>query len=428
MEDAQHALPPSKKRVAGRQLSRDNPDLVDEEDAPEQEGGSFQRASDEVLATRRIVKVRRHQPPSATSSNPFAGICLVPPSIGSNVKPAETTTEAQAADEEEVSEEVDKKWDMEKETERDPKVIELNRKDENDKQSENKTDELEVESADNKEISGPVNEGTEAKESDKEAVGGEETENEAKKENGHENTAPGAAEASLSSFQQLSSNQNAFTGLSGTGFSNSSFSFGSIPKEGSAFGASSGSLFGMRSDEPSSYPLFSFGNSNNGSSSLFGATGTSNVTKIEGSSLQSMPEVPIETGEENEVAVFTADAVLFEFLGGGWKERGKGELKVNISTTGAESGRLVMRARGNYKLILNACLYTDMKLTNMDKRGITFACMNSTGEGKDGLSSFALKFRNGSMVEEFRAAVTAHKGKATMVLKTPENSPKASDD
>ncbi|KAF8389005.1 hypothetical protein HHK36_025690 [Tetracentron sinense] len=428
MGDAENALPPSKKRIAGRQLSRDNPGLDDEEDAPEQETGSFQRASDEVLAARKIVKVRRHQPSSASSSNPFAGIRLVPPT-GSSVNPAETTAEAQAADEKEFSEGVDRKPDADKETERGAEVIELNGKDVKVKQSENKTDELEVESAANKEKIDIVNEATKPEGSDeKEAIGGERTENETKKDSDHENTAPGVAAAPFSSFQQLSSSQNAFMGLTGTGFSSSSFSLGSIPKEGSEIGASTGSPFGMKNDKPSSYPSFSFGNSNNGSSFLFGATGALNLTKSEGSSLQSMPEVPTETGEENEEAAFTADAVLFEYLDGGWKERGKGELKVNVSTTGAERARLVMRARGNYRLILNACLYTDMKLTNMEKRGITFACMNSTSEGKDGLSTFALKFKDGSVVEEFRAAVTAHKGKKATVLKTPENSPKASDD
>ena len=69
-----------------------------------------------------------------------------------------------------------------------------------------------------------------------------------------------------------------------------------------------------------------------------------------------------------------------------------------------------------------------MKLTNTDRRGITFACINSTGENKDGLSTFALKFKDGSRVEEFHAAVTTHKAKTAKVVKTPENSPKAPDE
>ncbi|KAF8407020.1 hypothetical protein HHK36_006142 [Tetracentron sinense] len=421
MADAENALP-SKKRVAGRELSRDNPGLDDEEDAPEQESGTFQRASDEVLAVRRIVKVRRNQPPSDTSSNPFAGIQLVLPT-GSSAKPAEVTTGAQTTGETVVAEVVDGKGNVDEDIEKEPAMTEPIGKDEKDKLSENRIDEPESESTADKEKSEPVNEGTKPEGSDeREAAKGEEKEDEAKKDNAHEDTVQGAATAPFSSFQQLSSNQNAFIGLSGTGFSSSSFSFGSIPKEGSAFGPGSGSPFTLKNDKPS-FPSFSFGKSINGNSSLFGSAGASNVTKSEGSGLPSMQEVPVETGEENEEAVFTADAALFEYLDGGWKERGKGEAKVNISTMGAERARLVMRARGNYRLILNASLFPDMKLANMDKRGITFACMNSTGEGKDGLSTFALKFKDGSVVEEFRAAVTAHKGKKTTVLKTPENSP-----
>lgn len=243
-------------------------------------------------------------------------------------------------------------------------------------------------------------------------------ENWSEKEDGNENSEKGADAASLSSFRQLSSSQNAFTGLAGTGFSSSTFSFGSIPKDGSSLG----SLFGVKNNQPS-FPSVGFGLSSNGNSSLFGTAGASIGTKSEGSGFPSMQELPVETGEENEKVVFTADSVLFEFIDGGWKERGKGELKVNVSMAGTGKARLVMRARGNYRLILNASLYPDMKLTNMDKRGITFACMNSIGEGNDGLSTFALKFKDGSIVEEFHAAVLEHKGKTSAVLKTPENSP-----
>nr|AFK48798.1 unknown [Medicago truncatula] len=83
-----------------------------------------------------------------------------------------------------------------------------------------------------------------------------------------------------------------------------------------------------------------------------------------------------------------------------------------------------MRSKGNYRLILNARLYPEMKLTNMEKKGVTFACAT---EGKDRLSTFALKFKDGSIVEDFKTAITAHKGEASTIVKTPENSPKASD-
>ncbi|KAJ4959329.1 hypothetical protein NE237_026440 [Protea cynaroides] len=403
MGDSENTVPPSKKRVAGRELSRDNPGLDDEDESPEQETGSFKKASDEVLATRRMVKVRRHQPSAVASSNPFAAIRLVTPSTESSAKPVEVIPEAHLS-EQNVSG-IEKTSDLGTETEKGPGITEPKRE-QNDKQSENKTDEPKAEYDADKKKSDPVDEVSKPESGEaKEAV--DESEKEvAKEEIGQANAA-----SPVSSFQQLSSSQNAFTGLVGTGFSNSSFSFGSIPKDGPGvgFGSGSGYLFGLKNDKPSSYPSFSFGSSTNGSPSVLSTAGECSVTKGDGSG-SSMQEVPVETGEENEKAVFTADAVLFEYLDGGWKERGKGELKVNVSAAGTEKARLIMRAKGNLRLILNASLYPDMKLTNMDKRGITFACINSTGECKEGLSTFALKFKDGSIVEEFRGAVMAHRG------------------
>ena len=55
--------------------------------------------------------------------------------------------------------------------------------------------------------------------------------------------------------------------------------------------------------------------------------------------------------------------------------------------------------------------------------------MDSVHCGESWASTFALKFRDTSIREEFKAAVEMHKAKkASGTLKTPENSPKASDD
>lgn len=399
MGDTENTIPASKKRAAGRELSRDNPGLDDEEEVSGQETATFKRASEEVLANRRIVKVRRSQTsstPPAPSSNPFAAIRLIPPTdptpatnlqepgntpltaAADNLQESEKTAPTAAADLQEpgktAPEEAESPSSVNKETETEG-ASEV-RKPETDSESEPKKD---IEN---------------------------EPENDEKKDTS-ENDVTTPAPASVNSFQQLSSSQNAFTGLVGTGFSSSTFSFGSIPKT-----------------ESPTFPSFGFGT--NGNSSLFGTpSGTSD--KPSGIKIPSMQEVHVETGEENEKAVFTADSILFEFLDGGWKERGKGELKVNVLTTGTKKARLVMRARGNYRLILNASIFPDMKLTNMEKKGITFACLN---EGQNGLSTFAVKFKDPAIVDEFRSVVTEHKGNAggAAVLKTPENSPKASDE
>ncbi|KAG4945026.1 hypothetical protein JHK87_041033 [Glycine soja] len=451
MGDAENALPPSKKRAAGRELTRDTP-IDDEEDAPELETGTFKRASQEVMGTRRIVKVRRQPTNSAPSANPFAGIRLVAPTE-SSANPAETTTEVKSAGENTVADESksnDTAKDSEKAGDGEAKQPESKTNEAEDKLTESKDaaeesnadkehtaekestdDESKVDKEQNKDVTESGNEDKKdathnesASKLDKEKTGdGKDSENDDKNENTNnvdkkdskaESAEPSAEGGHLKSFQLLSSSQNAFTGLAGTGFSNSSFSFGSISNEGS------GSIFGLKSDKP-----FGLGLSNNGSS-LLGASGASAVSKNEGSGL-AMQEVVVETGEENEEVVFNADSVLFEFADGSWKERGKGELKVNVSCE-TKKARLLMRSKGNFRLILNARLYPDMKLTNMDKKGVTFACINSASEGKGGLSTFALKFKDGSIVEEFKATVMEHKGETSTVLKTPENSPKASDD
>ncbi|XP_065866330.1 nuclear pore complex protein NUP50A [Euphorbia lathyris] len=439
MGDAENILPPSKKRAAGREITKDNPGLDDEGDSSE-ETGTFQKASDEVLASRRIVKVRRNQSSTAPSSNPFAGIRLVTHTEISTV-PAASATEVVTAtvkapeDRRSDSGEGAEKGKVETGKLSEAKIEEpvsetvAEKEVAEDKQNNNVGDEASDSKAvnekplgDDKAENDKIVDSEEAE--SKKAAESDKAESEAKKDDGSEEIDPSADSSRLSSFHQLSSSQNAFTGLAGTGLSTPTFSFGSVSTDGSATGTSFGSLFGQKNEKPS----FSFGLSTNGSSAVFNTTGSSIVSKNEGTGFPSMQEVSVETGEENEKVVFSADSALFEYTNSAWKERGKGELKVNVSSTGPERARLLMRARGNYRLILNASLYPDMKLTDMEKRGVTFACINSIGENKEGLSTFALKFKDGAVVEEFRAAVTAHKDKIATALKTPENSPKASEE
>ncbi len=56
---------------------------------------------------------------------------------------------------------------------------------------------------------------------------------------------------------------------------------------------------------------------------------------------------------------------LFEFDTGSraWKPRGDGEFRVNIDARG--QARMVMRQRGNLRLILNAKLFPQMTISHM---------------------------------------------------------------
>ncbi|EOA40442.1 hypothetical protein CARUB_v10009168mg [Capsella rubella] len=438
MGDSDNVQPPSKKRGAVKQLSRDNPGLDDEDDSADFETGTFKKASDEVLASRRIVRVKRKEPSATTAAapNPFAGIQLVPTTAPAST-PVVTNaplTESKLTPAEAVVEDNQKEIDSEEGDEVDSKKVDVKdaageetekTKDEDGNRCGKSADE-QVADADVAQtvacvtnVSNNAVEGTDQTEDPLEKdSGGAQAEKKEKEDKGIEEADKNGDNGAFSSFQQHSSNKNAFTGLASTEASASSFSFGLVSQDGSS---GTGSLFG-----------FGLPSSNN--SSLFGATGSSIIKKSEGTGFPPKQEVSTETGEENEKVAFTADSIMFEYLDGGWKERGKGELKVNVSSNGAKA-RLVMRAKGNYRLILNASLYPEMKLANMDKKGITFACVNSVSEGKEGLSTFALKFKDPTIVEEFRVAIDKHKDskpvekaeETALPLKTPENSPTATD-
>ncbi|KAG8067810.1 hypothetical protein GUJ93_ZPchr0005g14778 [Zizania palustris] len=383
--------------------------------------GSFKKASEEVMATRRIVKVRRQQPSSSPSTNPFTAIRFTPsdtsaqasipvsepqPSdvmtanikdscssekadggsngsgkyVSSTDKSTGSSEVAEIQNDESVQKESDAKIKSSDPSEAPPQpvvdeakytgdgsgddnVVAEEAKEENSKTS---VVEIKTKGVDVEEKNGVNEAGSEDKISkgDAEKKDGHEPETKdgsSEEQKDADNKGQSSSPTPLFSFKNLSSGQNAFTGLAGTGFSGSSFSFGSASKE-----SSSASLF------------------------------------AEASKKFAMPEGPVETGEENEKAVFSADSAL---------------------------SRLVMRAKGNYRLILNASLYEDMSLKDMDKKGVTFACMNSIGDSQSGLVTFALKFRDTSLREEFKSAVETYKArKVSDALKTPESSPKASDD
>jgi Ran-binding protein 3 len=72
----------------------------------------------------------------------------------------------------------------------------------------------------------------------------------------------------------------------------------------------------------------------------------------------------VETGEEEEITYFSSKSKLFNFLDGEWKERGIGTFKLNgrKSSTDPEKiySRMIMRADGNMRVMLNSSLFRGM--------------------------------------------------------------------
>ncbi|KAL4762026.1 uncharacterized protein BDW70DRAFT_149752 [Aspergillus foveolatus] len=77
-------------------------------------------------------------------------------------------------------------------------------------------------------------------------------------------------------------------------------------------------------------------------------------------------ERQIETGEEEEKTYFTCKAKLFHFSNKEWRERGLGTFKVNVKVTdGVEDkkgARMIMRADGVGRVMLNTPLFKGMKV------------------------------------------------------------------
>ncbi|GJQ79003.1 hypothetical protein Trydic_g164 [Trypoxylus dichotomus] len=75
-------------------------------------------------------------------------------------------------------------------------------------------------------------------------------------------------------------------------------------------------------------------------------------------------EVPVKTGEENEISLFEERAKLFRYVNKEWKERGIGVLKL-LKDVSTGKVRLLMRREQVHKICANHFLTKDMVLTQM---------------------------------------------------------------
>jgi len=77
-----------------------------------------------------------------------------------------------------------------------------------------------------------------------------------------------------------------------------------------------------------------------------------------------LSQQPHETGEEGEETIWTGRAKLYTMAGEGsnrgWKERGVGTFKLNITIDEPKKARFVLRAEGTHRLLLNAAVTSNM--------------------------------------------------------------------
>eukprot|EP00898_Chlorokybus_atmophyticus_P001972 jgi/Chlat1/2776/Chrsp187S02947 len=400
-----------KKRAPDTQLTKDDverADASDEEDEEERDGGEGQgtwnKASSEVLATRRIVKARRPavgtggasiaSPAGGAAANPFAGIKLA---AGLTAATAFTPVEPIA---QQPAPEAPKKEVAESSAADAPA------------EPAGAPNDSERSHLGTSTVAAAASLTTTASTGEAVAQGSVLVREDTKDTQG--TVAKGTEDGKPpGSFSQHSALPNAFASPFGSSFASSA---SSVP----AFSSSA---------TGSGFPSLSsvFGQSNGSRLQLFGQAGTSSTDAPSpsppapfgtGAPAAPAPAVqmanePVLTGEESEESVFTGDAVLYEFADGGqWRERGRGELRLNVhkEQDQAVKPRLIMRAKGNLRLLLNAALYPGMKLTKMDGRGVSFACINSVGgEGERTLRTYAVRLPDKEQAEAFHQAVSSHR-------------------
>jgi len=214
-----------------------------------------------------------------------------------------------------------------------------------------------------------------------------------------------------------------FAGFAGGGGA-AAGGFGGGFKKGGGFGA-------LKADPNKPVSLFGGEGAGKSASGTEAAKGAEpGATAAAASSPPKLEVQPATTGEEGEDTVFKGAGRLFEFVpqgetsnprATGWVERGKGVIHVNV-VEGSQA-RLVMRADGTKRLLLNCKLWPEMLLTVMGgKRGVTFSAQNHTDIPADQsdkseekpqeaatTSTFAIRMQFEAALDEFIATVDKKK-------------------
>uniref|UniRef100_A0A7S1T254 RanBD1 domain-containing protein n=1 Tax=Tetraselmis chuii TaxID=63592 RepID=A0A7S1T254_9CHLO len=351
--------PPAKKRGSERQISQLDPESDGEDEEPK---GPFAKASEDVLKTRKIISVKRKAGGAGSGGpNPFSGVSL----FGSTAaKPAE----------------------------------------------------------------GEAKEGSAAATTSSAPLFG--SFGAAAKTNPFAFAA--AASSTASGFSSFVASAAQSGGLAGGSSPATTEATGATTPAAATEGAASAAAFSFSttpaSTEGNRFPSVQsvFGSSAAPAPSIFGSTALASSAPALGSTgtKTASPSVLSDekqvTGEEEEAKGFAAEATLYEFDDNKtWKERGKGEMRVNLAASG--QARFVMRQRGNLRLLMNANLWSGINIAIMDGgKGVTFAVVNAAAgveeeeggkpkEAETKLGTYAVRFKSKDHVSEFMAVVEANK-------------------
>ncbi|KRT82309.1 Anaphase-promoting complex subunit 3 protein, partial [Oryctes borbonicus] len=139
-------------------------------------------------------------------------------------------------------------------------------------------------------------------------------------------------------------------------------------------------------------------------------------------------EVPVSTGEENEVSLFEERAKLFRYVNKEWKERGIGVLKL-LKDLNTGKVRLLMRREQVHKICANHFLTKDMILTQMannDKAYIWAA--NDFADQEIVLEKLCARFKTTDAAQRFYKAFEDAKKNLSDLNESREKCDKSKED
>ncbi|KAL3285049.1 hypothetical protein HHI36_019175 [Cryptolaemus montrouzieri] len=115
-------------------------------------------------------------------------------------------------------------------------------------------------------------------------------------------------------------------------------------------------------------------------------------------------KVEVKTGEEDEEVLYCHRAKLFRFVGGEWKERGIGDLKI-LKNKSSNKMRVLMRREQVLKICLNHALTSNVEYLPKDDKTWLFSAADFS-EGEVSHDQFCIRFKNAEIAHEFKEAVT----------------------
>lgn len=119
-----------------------------------------------------------------------------------------------------------------------------------------------------------------------------------------------------------------------------------------------------------------------------------------------LPTEPVPSGEEGERTVFVNRMKAYILEGSEWKERGVGPLKVNVADDKSYA-RLVMRAEGALRLVLNVRLFSSMKIEPVGDKAARFVAPHIDKPSE--LATYLVRAGKPEFITSFVDSVEAHK-------------------